>query len=522
MLKFIYSLATIVFTFSLLVTPSQVMASNALPASLIFTEVKVRADTSNIQDKDEFIELYNAGLVQLPLQNYVIEYFNVTNPLESQQPIQKFISEKVLAPGGHIVLAKQPTKITNSIPTPYSSLSDSGGRLRLVTIEGDVIDEIAWTNTASLATTSEDEPPIVYQCNTSNALCNANRTQSIHRQVNDDIYMLEAPSWQLGIASPVSDELLPVLDDVGEEPPDPEGEPGPVEVIPTVSPTCEGVVITELLPNADGSDTNKEFIELHNPTTEPISLLGCSLQISASSKTYQFEDTLLAPEAYATFTDQTTGLTMPNAAGGTVWLVDAQKELQEVVYIADLDEDQTWIYSEGGWQPSYAPTPGSPNIIQPDKPCAVDQVRNVVTGNCEKIISTAVATLTPCKVGQERNPETNRCRSVITASALAVCKTGQERNPETNRCRAVSGVSTLQPCEDGQERNPETNRCRKVTDPAATNLAKITDVASPNVSNGSKVWILLAAGSLIVGYAFYEWRQDIAVILNSLMSKLRR
>lgn len=521
MVKLIYSLLAIVFMVSFTFAPVA-NAATAIPVSLIFTEVKVRADSANLQDTDEFIELFNASLTPLSLSDYVMEYFNTTIPTETQIPTQKAFSDKILAPGGQLILAKQPTKIINSIATPFNSLSDTGGRLRLVTMEGDIIDEVAWTNVQSSATGTGVYPAIVHQCNTSNAVCNANRIQSFSRQQTTGLYVLDHPMWQLGVMSPVSNELLPVVDEPPTEPESPVEEPTQEPVPTSPTPTCEGVVISELLPNAKGSDIGKEFIELHNPDIEPISLLGCSLQVSSSSKTYQFEDVTLAPDAYLALSDQTTGLTLPNAAGATVWLLTPQKELQTVTYIGDLDEEVAWANVADVWQATYSPTPGLINVALAEKPCAPGQERNVLTGDCEKIVTTAIATLTPCKTGQERNPDTNRCRTVVTAAALISCKTGQERNPETNRCRAVQGVSILQPCDEGEERNPETNRCRKVTDPSATNIAKVTDVTSTSATGGSKLWLLMAAVVLVVGYGIYEWRQDLALFFSSVMSKLHR
>lgn len=521
MVKIVNILCVTVFMLVMLLPGISVHAESTVPASLIFTEIKTRADSSSIHDVDEFIELYNASLVPLPLTNYVIEYFNSTNPDETQVPSQKAFSDKVLAPGGQLVLAKQPTKIINSIATPLSSLSDTGGRLRLVTTEGNIIDEIAWTNSQSMVTSVGINPSVVYQCNTSNALCNANRMQSFGRQQVEGLYVLDQALWQLGTMSPMSNELLPVLDEVQEEPAEPVEEPLLTDP-PPQAPTCEGIVISELLPNADGADTSKEFIELHNPNAEPISLIGCSLQVSSSSKTFQFEDTILAPDAYVVFTDQDTGLTMPNTAGATVWLLTPQKELQAISYPGNLDENVSWATLGNIWQATYAPTRGYPNISLPDKPCKAGEERDVVTNDCEKIATAAVVSLTSCKAGQERNPYTNRCRNIITAAALVSCKVGQERNPETNRCRTVQAASTLLPCDEGEERNSETNRCRKVTDPTASKIAKVSDVTSPNTVSGSKLWLLIAGLGLVIGYAVYEWRQDLAQKCRNLISKLHR
>src|SRR5262249_50056444 len=99
---------------------------------------------------------------------------------------------------------------------------------------------------------------------------------------------------------------------------DPTGTPNPVT---GTTPTCEGVLITEILPNPAGTDAGHEYIELYNPTSSSISLDGCSLQTSSSSKKFSFSGTTLQPNEYKAFYDSATGLTLPNSAGGTAYLL---------------------------------------------------------------------------------------------------------------------------------------------------------------------------------------------------------
>ena len=491
----------------------------------LINEVKVRYD-SNTLNADEYIEIVNPYTEPIDLNQYVLEYFNTTNPTASQLPVQKSIADGLLSPGSHIVVAKQPAQIPYSMSSPFSSLSDTRGRLRLVTAEGGVVDEIAWTNVANLATAVGIAPAIVYQCNVSNALCNTNRTQSISRQLDTEGgYVTNAPTWLLGTTSPLSADLLPVPvepddEDPEETPPDDIPE-DPEPTTPVV--TCEGIVITELLPNPDGSDTGHEFIELYNPTTEVIALDGCVLQISSSTKTYKFSELSMQPNAYLKLPDSQTGLTLPNAAGGTVWLLTPTDELQAITYPSDVDDDVSWSLVTSVWQQSYSPTPGQANIAMPIKPCPTGQQRNPVSNRCESVITTAVATLTSCKTGQERNPDTNRCRTVVTASSLLVaCKVGQERNPDTNRCRSITTASTLTPCDEGQERNPDTNRCRKVTSAQGATLAAVKDVKSDTSASSPKWWLAIAAATLAIGYGVFEWRHDIKNAFTAAVTRAKR
>jgi hypothetical protein len=61
-----------VFVFSLLLPILSVSTASAetLSPTLIFTEVKVRTDTTNLLDYDEFIEIYNASEQPIDLADY--------------------------------------------------------------------------------------------------------------------------------------------------------------------------------------------------------------------------------------------------------------------------------------------------------------------------------------------------------------------------------------------------------------------------------------------------------------------
>lgn len=519
MLRFTYGLVCALFLSTIYYAVPVANAQVATENAPFINELKVRFDTNNLLDVNEYIELINPHTVAIDLSGFVLEYFNTTNPIATQEPVQKPISIGILEPGGHLVLAKDPAAIPFSVASPFSSLSDTGGRLRLVTSEGNIVDEVAWTNSSSLATAEGIAPAIIYQCNSSTILCTANRTQSISRQLDTEgNFVVTTPLWLLGTVSPQSTELLPIP--VEEEEETPIEDPVP---IPTPL-TCEGVIITELLPNPEGSDTDREFIELYNPTDAVVSLDTCSLQLSTASSTYTFSGASMQPKTYRVVTDALTGITLPNGSGATVWLLTATDEIQAVTYPGDLEDDSTWSLVGGLWQQSYSPTPGQNNISMPTKPCPANQQRNSETNRCENIIVEAVAALTPCKIGQERNPETNRCRTVVVASSLLVgCKAGQERNPQTSRCRAIgSTVKALTPCAEGQERNTETNRCRKMTGATGSTLAAVTDVKTEPIQASPKWWLAIAAATLAIGYAVFEWRQDILVGLRNAAGRFKR
>ncbi|MCA9337856.1 lamin tail domain-containing protein [Candidatus Saccharibacteria bacterium] len=282
---------------------------------------------------------------------------------------------------------------------------------------------------------------------------------------------------------------------------------------------CSVVIISEVLPNPAGSDTGNEFIELHNPTTAPVDLYGCSLVLG--SDVFAFAPgTILEAGEYKAFYDGTTGLTLPNSAGGTVSLVsDTHEYIMQ--YPGGLADNIAWVVIDDVWQPTSQATPSETNVIQivaagqgadELEACPEGKYRNPETNRCKTIESNE---LQACDEGQERNPETNRCRKIsASGSTLTPCDPGEERNAETNRCRKVAGATSLTACQPGYERNPETNRCRKVT--TATGALTNTAVAAQNPVSYPVFGVTTA---LAMGYGLFEYRHDIKNWFTRLRAK---
>lgn len=227
-------------------------------------------------------------------------------------------------------------------------------------------------------------------------------------------------------------------------------------------------------------------------------------------------------------------------SGGYVWLEDVFGTVRyndTLVPYADAASekyiDQSWALNDqsGVWEWAIPNPVGAnmfpiiipePEIVASQPSCPSGKYRNPDTNRCRSI-EEAVSELAACEEGKERNPVTNRCRSIITTAAatLMPCEPGEERNVLTNRCRRVATVSqALAPCEEGQERNPATNRCRKVSSASPSTLAAVTDVQSP-LKESSKKWVITGVILLaVIGYAVYEWRQDISLLTKSLLNRI--
>lgn len=299
-----------------------------------------------------------------------------------------------------------------------------------------------------------------------------------------------------------------------EESPDTEQPTQPAQPV-TVLPA----IITELLPNAIGSDTGNEFIEIFNPNLQStISLAGYKLAVGQSlEKGIVLDEYILQPSEYKILSNAEYSYTLLNTSS-RVALTTAQGVLSSEVPAYNSPQDgMSWALINGIWQYTNQPTPGYTNL-----PNVLNNNINPEDVNEDTNTTTSASTLKPCASNQYRSPETNRCRLIASesTSAIAVCKVGQERNPETNRCKNIASTSTPAPCKEGQERNPETNRCRNIKQITKADFA--VKGATNQVQAGTNwyVWAAIAGVVLLViGYGVWEWRGELKKVYNRIKAK---
>lgn len=297
--------------------------------------------------------------------------------------------------------------------------------------------------------------------------------------------------------------------------------PEPAEDSPPDSPSEEGVLsstalplrITELLPDAKGSDTNNEFIELFNPNSQVVSLANYRLLIGSSlEKSYQFPAGLvIEPGAYSAIYNNVVKYSLNNTAG-KVGLSLEGKPVDEGVSYNHPNEGEAWAVFENEWAYTNRPTPGQPNLS------------SLLEVSEAEPKDTTQAVQKPCAANQYRNAETGRCRLIVTsASKLPTpCKEGQERNAETNRCRAAQGTSTKTPCKANQTRSVETGRCRTVKSMPKVGYG-LKEAKVTQKSSGVSWYMWVAIGgvvAIIVGYGVWEWRAELRVLRDRLVTAI--
>lgn len=293
------------------------------------------------------------------------------------------------------------------------------------------------------------------------------------------------------------------------------------------------IEITEVLPNAVGSDTGNEFIEIYNPNDFDVDLKNYSLYVGPQlSDSYSFPtDTVLSAYSYKSFTNSAIDFNLLNTSSKVLLALKNGIVVSEVLPYQSPKEGQSWAFIDGIWQYTDYPTPGRENVFLIDevledalsvaKPCAVNQYRSLDTNRC-RLLSTLGVAVTPCKDGQYRSEETNRCRNIASdVKTITPCDEDETRNLETNRCRKIVAAATPAPCKAGQERSPDTNRCRTVT--------KMSDVGygvlAAEAKGGGNWYVWAAVGGVLllaISYAIWEWHVEVGKFLRTRYFKVLR
>lgn len=259
--------------------------------------------------------------------------------------------------------------------------------------------------------------------------------------------------------------------------------------------------LTEILPNAAGSDTGNEFIEIYNPTNQTVDLSLYSVKTGVDSdKSYAFPiGSTIGPSEYRSFSDSLMKFTLLNTSSRVVLTAVSDQTLGDTGVYESPGDGQSWALIDGAWQYTNQPTPGAANkasLYVEAEPDATD---------------TTVAA--PCPAGKYRHPETGRCRAVATTT-LTPCKDNQYRSEETNRCRTIVAASAVKPCKDNQYRSEATGRCRNLpvagVPDAAFAVQTIKDTGMVFVG----WWALGGVGLLAIGYGVWEWHRDIALVFQ--------
>lgn len=134
-----------------------------------------------------------------------------------------------------------------------------------------------------------------------------------------------------------------------------------------------GLRLSELLPDPESplTDAKDEFIELYNPTNEPIALGAYSFRIgSATYRTYNLPDgETLNPKEYRSFSSGQLGFTLANAGTTVALMYIADNTVADSTSYSGAPAGTGWIKIGDSWQWTTLPTKDAGNqVAMPSQP----------------------------------------------------------------------------------------------------------------------------------------------------------
>ena len=321
----------------------------------------------------ESIVIENTSPSSINLQNYLVEYFNKSNPTSLALPSStQQLPNMVLDPQEAILLNgdNASTCGAKAVANLSFSLSDTNGYLAVMRVDtesdGSLLykpqDRLSWTSTSSGADilkvpSSSVDPQAVWFRKLSDGAWQ-------QAELSDNCAVL------IAMIAPSSDPSF-VQWSIGDEPlatfiSNSTGS-NDQNAIPASDLGLSAPMITELLPNPaePQSDSEDEFIELYNPNDEVFDLTGFKLEIGTSTKHfYTFPaGTSIAPKGFVAFYSVDTSLNLSNN-GSQAWLLDPLGTIisQTDAYTTAKD-GQSWALASGEWRWTTTPTAASSNII---------------------------------------------------------------------------------------------------------------------------------------------------------------
>jgi len=506
--------------------------AHAASATVIISQIQAGGAGAATQ---EFVAVYNNSTIEVDITNWCLT--NKTNIVfacfTAGANQLRYLPPHSYAIAGSTALV---TALASSrfFTTTYMPLSQSSGSITgggdtvsLINQTGAVVDQHNWTTSLAGGTQLErrkQADPLMYIDTDISADWSVASTTHIPQEAT----VLETVTIDL-CANIEGDQLVV-----------PEG------MVVDVGKNCHvrviiKIAITELLPNAIGSDEGNEFIELFNPNDVAVDLAGYMLWVGPKlDVSYDFPTLATIPaHSYVSFSNTDIRFSLLNSSSQVRITTEDGSVVDESPAYIDPKDGASWALVGNVWQYTTLPTPGVENVLlavdnaaeseaeSTPTPCAVNQYRNPDTGRCRLLTSTG-SVVTPCKDGQYRSEETNRCRNIAADTKTATpCDPGQERNAETGRCRKIAAASTPAPCKEGQERNLDTNRCRNSIKTPSADYA----VLGAKAENGGSWYAWVAIGGILLlalGYAVWEWRDEVGKFVRKyirwlpLFARLRK
>lgn len=352
--------------------------------SVVISQLQTGTTASASQ---EFVELKNLSDLPVSLEGWTLDYKSATSDNVAKSWSTRAKLSGSIAAHGYFLIA--PTGYLSQADSDLSSgLAASGGHVRLVDNNGNVIDLVGWGTANAAQGLPAPAPPA---------------GQSLER------------------SSVTGDNAA----DFAINPnPDPKSSTGPVdppEIVPSPDSTSAAdLEITELLvnPASPQTDAKDEFIELHNAGDSPVSLQGLILKTGSDfHDSYSLPNLTVQANGYLAVYARDSHLSLTNN-GGAAELVDSNgNPLAVTPTYGQAPEGASWASFDSGWQWTLSPTPGAANQLTAlPTPAASTSARSTSSSSKSAKISGAKSGAKSVKTSQ---PKSAKSKVKAAAASLA-------------------------------------------------------------------------------------------------------
>jgi hypothetical protein len=321
-----------------LVSLSPIFVYGANSENLVISQVQVKGDGGA---NDEFIEIWNPTIAAISLDGWSIQYKSSSGsfPLTSGK---KNLPDVSIPANSYYLIAKSDYNgavVADHIHSSFSlSGASSGATIFLINdnqfiesgADPNIVDKLGYgihagnSPEGEVAPTPDTEEVLLRGTDTDN---NAN-------------------DFTLSIPDPKNSSYVVSVSPV--EPPSSSGGSSLPSEIPTVTYSSD-IIISEFLPNPDGSDSGEEWVELYNKSAGSVDLSGWILDdegkngaIGSSAFVIE-EDTSIGPQEYLVIILPEKSFALNNSGGDEVRLFWPDGQLFEaVIYTDSADSDESY------------------------------------------------------------------------------------------------------------------------------------------------------------------------------------
>lgn len=344
---------------------SVTLADTPLAKELSISQIKVTGD--------EYLVLRNATTTNLQLNNYWLQYFNDFSLTRTSSASSSQLPDVWLQPGQEIILAAGTAATCGPVWVSKLAftLKDSAGMLQILNLSqiGGIVgyqpeDQISWS--------SKTTDPVDVK-----GVSSSSSAQIYHKTDAGWSAVTTPPGCSAATSNNASSTNTPdTLSRSSTSPPSvvlSETNEAPSSYAGLIAPQ-----LSEILPNPGSpkTDANDEYIELYNPNDQTFDLGGFKLQ--AGSSTYTFPDGVnLQPQEFKAFYSSSTNLALANSGSQVKFLSPEGDSLSTSDAYSESPDDQSWIYADGLWQWTSAPSPDARNVATAGSPTTLGSNQTV-------------------------------------------------------------------------------------------------------------------------------------------------